>query len=321
MRLDGRLVNSQSILSGSALEPVFSNALKAHIQRNIAEARRIARASGLSNEEIHAARKSIKRARSTLRLMRGGIPGESFEQLRVALRSFAHSFTSVRDATVMHDRLLELVEENRQLSTSGVFSVAERLEIKQQQALEQMSAPSARDEIERVAGALQDRLECVRVDTDDWELLACGLKRIYRVGRRRFRALKKGADDDSVHRCRKAAKDLMYSLQSLTPMAVGQINRTVRQLHRLTDDLGEDHDLALLDSTLRDIGDRQQSKLRKAIKRRRAKLQRRARHAGRRLYERKPRRYLRHLGLRRNAWMVVHERLMRERPAPEGAAA
>ena len=314
-------MNSQSILSGSSLEPVFSNGLKVHIQRNIAEARRIARESALSNGEIHAARKSIKRARSTLRLMRGGIPGESFEQLRVALRSFAHSFTLVRDATAMHDRLLELVEGNTQLSTSGVSSVVKMLELKQQQALEQMSAPSARDEVERLAGALQRRLECVRVDRDDWELLACGLKRIYRVGRRRFRALKKGADDDSVHRCRKAAKDLMYSLQSLTPIAVGKISRTVRQLHRLTDDLGEDHDLALLDSTLRDIGDRQQSKLRKAIKHRRAKLQRRARHAGRRLYERKPRRYLRHLGLRRKEWIAVHERLMRERLAPKDEAA
>ena len=314
-------MNSQSILRTCALEPLLSNALKAHIQRNIAEARRIARASGLSNEEIHAARKSIKRARSTLRLMRGGIPGESFEQLRVALRSFTHSFTSVRDATVMHDRLLELVQGNTQLSTPGVSSVVKMLELKQQQALEEMSAPSARREVERLADALQHRLECVRFDQDDWELLACGLKRIYRVGRRRFRALKKGSDDDSVHRCRKAAKDLMYSLQSLTPIAVGKISRTVRQLHRLTDDLGEDHDLALLDSTLRDIGDRQQSKLRKAIKHRRAKLQRRARHAGRRLYERKARRYLRHLGLRRKEWIAVHERLMRERLAHEGAAA
>jgi len=138
------------------------------------------------------------------------------------------------------------------------------------------------------------------------KLLAGGLEGLYRQGRRRMRrARRRRRDAAAMHAWRKSAKDMRYVAETLERAgkrrrkAERRLRRVARRADRLGEMLGEEHDLALLEQRVRahtkrrDLGQRAHRDLLRAIARRRKRLRKRALREGERLYERKPRRFVR----------------------------
>ena len=127
------------------------------------------------------------------------------------------------------------------------------------------------------------------------KLMGPGLEHIYRAGRTgRRRAGRRHAGPRILHRWRKHVKDLRYAAEVL------DMAKIARRADALGEMLGEEHDLMLLAERVRAHRPlkrrrkRTRKRLLRAISRRRARLRRRALREGERLYELRPKRFVRY---------------------------
>jgi CHAD domain-containing protein len=84
------------------------------------------------------------------------------------------------------------------------------------------------------------------LETDGFEAFEEGLERIYRQGRRDFRAARKSPSAERMHEWRKRTKDLWYHLQLLEDSWKPVISALADEAHELSDRLGDEHDLTVL---------------------------------------------------------------------------
>lgn len=144
-----------------------------------------------------------------------------------------------------------------------------------------------------------------RTHASGFDAIRPGLRGIYSEGRRQMRRAGRRSSVLEMHEWRKSAKQLRYAAEALTPAGEGKdakrMRRLARQAERLGETLGEEHDLAMLAARVRRSkklfkGEQKSRKaLLKSIERRRERLRRRALKMGRRLYERKPKRFLKEI--------------------------
>src|ERR1700744_5159398 len=67
------------------------------------------RAGGPDERSVHAARKELKKARATLRLVRDALGTSSYKKENAALRDAARPLGEIRDAQVLRDALKSLI--------------------------------------------------------------------------------------------------------------------------------------------------------------------------------------------------------------------
>lgn len=233
---------------------------------------------GSPDQRVHAARKSIKRVRGLLRLLRTSMPRPRFAADNAALRDAARGLSAARDAAVAIATFDQLVPEPEPLLAA----------VRQDLVARSADAGAAPDDATLHAAA--DALAALRprlaadLGVLDWDTLAAGLAASYAGGRAAMRAAyAAGDDDEAFHRWRKRAKDLWY--QAL--------------LAELGDLLGEDHDLAVLAAAAAAspaLGER--------LGARHDELRRAAWQLGRRIYAERPRALLRRM---RTYWQVWRE--------------
>jgi CHAD domain-containing protein len=124
--------------------------------------------------------------------------------------------------------------------------------------------------------------------------IEAGLRRSYRDGRRREAEAYAWQTDEGFHEWRKRAKDLRYQVELLGPAWPDVMKDMERELHHLTDRLGDDHDLADLRLVLARShtlagSARRTDRILDGIGKRRSDLQADARPMGARIYGEKPR--------------------------------
>lgn len=248
---------------------------------------------------VHHTRKSVKRVRGALRLARDAIGDETYRQENDALRAVARSLAGARDAQVMTEtlaalercfpdelaaettqRLRERLDDERVRETA-TLAVDDDLAVATRQSLEDARARSAGWSFER----------------DGFDALAPGLKRVYRHGRKRMRAACDEPSAENLHDTRKRVKDLWHAAELLRPADPKRMKRLAKDAHALASLLGDRHDLDVLrdyaeanPQLFAAMSDREA--LLAAIDRRAEPLQRRALKAGRKLYERSPKRFV-----------------------------
>ena len=246
-----------------------------------------------SDVAIHTARKELKKARATLRLLRDSMSDAAYHRENAALRDAARPLGPIRDGKALLDALADLVEHfdaaAKCVPVNGLKrslrrdrADARRRIFKRAQALRQQRAAL------RTSGARADKW---RVGHRGWDVIGSGLKRTYGKGRRAARASKTNCTVENLHEWRKQAKYLRYQLEILRPLWPGLIGELVDQVHQLTDYLGDDHDLAVLrDKAMGNRGPDSTgpSALIELIDRRRAELRDQAFVLGRLIYEEQP---------------------------------
>ncbi len=125
------------------------------------------------------------------------------------------------------------------------------------------------------------------------------MRRIYRRGRRALGKVRKQPTDERWRELAKRSKDLWYLSELLQTVTPKRMRKVTKRAHQLSDLLGEDHELALLEQRI--PGDRLSEKelklLTRLIARRRRELQDEARLLARRLYRHKTGKFARRLGL------------------------
>jgi CHAD domain-containing protein len=150
-----------------------------------------------------------------------------------------------------------------------------------------------RSAFRRELGALRRRVRAWPLVNPGFGCLEPGLRRAYRDGKRSEAEAYAARTDEAFHEWRKRAKDLRYHVQLLGPAWSKPLEDLEKELHDLTDRLGDDHDLADLRQTLRRPR-RQTGHVGRVIDRighRRSELQADASPLGARIYAEKPRRF------------------------------
>ena len=249
----------------------------------------------LAPDDVHEIRKLIKRARAQLALLRPALDERDYAQVNRSLRDAARCLASARDSAVIaqaYARLREVGMDARPLK--GKAGPAP------QAAGRADPAPSTR----RLRTA-RTRATGMVVSGRAWGSLGPGLRAVYRRGRHCVQAADGTPTSEALHEWRKQVKRLWHVLEPFVAANPARLGAQVRDARRLSEVLGEEHDLAMLEAKLRRKASRR-SRLDEEIMaraaERRARLARRALRIGARLYAEPPKSFENQLRRDWDAW-------------------
>lgn len=268
-------------------------------------ARRLAQEE-LSDEQVHEARKNLQRSRAALRLLRATLGERSYRRENMRLRDAARALNPARDARVLTEALQGLRSNGSGLQQDRASLELEHLlRTEQRQVQRELKQNGILDQPRAALQRLAERSTQWRVGKAGWSELGPAFRRLYRSGRQAMPAPGERPDDAALHEWRKRTKYVRYALQMLEPMRPSLLSPLVREARRLTDCLGEHHDLSLLALKARDFSQSNGisvAPLLEAIERRQERLVARARGCGARLYRAKPKQLSERLGRYWHSW-------------------
>jgi len=276
------------------------------------EARRILRGQlkkGLRNlngqhaanpADVHDARKHIKKARATLRLLHGTLARGDYRKEDDVLRDAARPLSAARDATVLVDALDGLSHRYR-----GARHIRGARRFRR--TLLDAQARTQRRTLKAAGGVRHSRKLMRRaraaakrwsLGDNGWAALMQGAVRLYRQGRAALDGVRVEPSVECLHHWRKQTKYLYLQLELLAPVCSPRVSRLAQELRELSDDLGDDHDLAVLRKAAaahaQDFpDDAGATAFMTIIERSRTRLQRKALLRGARLYRAPPSRFAR----------------------------
>jgi CHAD domain-containing protein len=245
----------------------------------------------VSDQVVHEARKQFKQVRGALRMVRKELGEREFDRENKTLRNAGRPLSEVRDAKVMVETLDELGEHyKKQLSAEAFKNLraalnTRRRELRKKVLEKQHAARSIAASLRKSARRVSDW----RLPHSGWKGLASGLRQMYQQGRAAMQEANRDGTDEAFHEWRKRTKDLRYGLELLARAWPEAMQPMADSSHHLTDLLGKDHDLVVLqcvvEEELKDVCAHDESELLKAlVGQRRADLQKEARELGRKLY-------------------------------------
>lgn len=210
-------------------------------------------ADGLSNEsrngeqDIHQERTTIKRLRALLRLIRPAVDSAFFNRENVRLRTAARLLSFARDTEVALGTLKTLPVSN-EIDQDSVRSVLSGFQVK-------VERPNDLDEtmteVRRRLAQTRRNFHQLKLQGTEREILERGLRAVYRQGRNRMRDAIQLGEDSAFHRWRIRAKNLYYELEFLESVWPKRLHRLVSRLSKLQDEIGLDHDAAVLRAWLK----------------------------------------------------------------------
>lgn len=279
---------SRKARAGRASDPTAQS-----FERAIAKALdEIGAAGGPSPDNVHEARRCIKRARAALRLMRPSIGEAAFANEDARLAACGRSLAAAREAHVLLETLSQLGERFPNPSTiDGLASLAQLIRTRRD------AAAPASAVLAQSARMLRGSVEGLFLDSRDRTTrssLEKGLRAVYRRGRKTHARASASSSARSLHRWRKHAKYFADAVDALGDAAGNRQRKRARLARRIGDWLGEHHDLAMLDRFVAEhpglVSTEARQTLSARLGLRQRKLRERALRAGRRLYAAKTRR-------------------------------
>jgi CHAD domain-containing protein len=204
-------------------------------------------ASPNGEHDVHGVRTTIKRLRALLRLIRPAIGSALFNRENARLRTAAGLLSGARDTEVTCQTLKTLSISN-QTDRDALQAVLAGFE-------DQVQVPTDLDQtLAKVRDSLEQtrrNLHRLRFRRAEREVLEEGLRAVYRQGRKRMEVAIEQGQDNAFHRWRIRAKNLYYELEFLESIWPKRFDLLVSRLSKLQDEIGFDHDAAVLRAWLR----------------------------------------------------------------------
>jgi CHAD domain-containing protein len=236
---------------------------------------------------IHAARKRLKMLRALLRLVRSAVSNKTFKRHNQLLRDVGRLLSPIRDADVLA-ALVKSLQRDTGSPTRALQQIEQRVFLQRHAAQRALLEPAQ-------LRAITARMEAARDSQDEWtsglgaDAVLHGLWDSYRRARRVFKTARTSREDDCWHEWRKRAKDFWYHMRLVERAWPTALGATVDRCDELGDQLGDDHDLAVLATRLDQLApgasrSHDRRLVRHLIADRRQRLQREAREAGERLF-------------------------------------
>jgi CHAD domain-containing protein len=249
--------------------------------------------------------------------VRSEIGDDVYRLENACYRDAAKKLASAREAAVLLETFDDLVRHHAEQIAPEAFADIRR-QLRDNQPITELG-----DSRELAIALLHDARERPLhwpLAAEGFKLLARGLTGTYRRARRAFDRAYDGPANDVFHEWRKRTKDHWYHVRLLAPSWPGPLGALASELHRLSELLGDEHDLADLEAALDAIpGEELQSALgvlRALLVRRREQLRHQAQLLGERVFAERPERMERRFRAYFRAWQRELSR-----PAPSSRAA
>lgn len=203
------------------------------------------------DEAIHEVRRRLKRVRALLRFVRCGMPRKQYQRENRKLRNLARPLNDLRDGTVILQALAKVSQSSR--LSPVIEGLAGQWQIEQRD-LEQhlIEDQQILTTIARGLRAARHRVRHWSIDLRGRRLLETGLRESYQAGQHCFQAALQMPQSERLHEWRKRAKHLYYQLQFLGSIAPESLDLQIESFDRLTELLGQHHDLAMLSHRISD---------------------------------------------------------------------
>jgi CHAD domain-containing protein len=268
---------------------------------------------------IHEARKHLKKTRALLRLVRSALGRATYRRENDALRDVAAQLSATRDADVLVatvDALAQrgagrLPADDFAALRAALMAEAEAAHVGGTGATTAPAPTAAGAPADTAAAAAQElraahgRVEEWPLEGSDWETVVDGISRAYARGFREREIAEAEPTVQHLHDWRKRVKDLWYHHRLLQQVWPAVMEAYGEEAHVLSEQLGDDHDLAVLHARLERGVELPASAaadlepLLALVDERRAELQAAARQIAMRLYAESPKAFERRL----RAWI------------------
>ena len=246
-------------------------------------------------DNIHCARRHVKKTRALLRLFAGALPSDA-PATTAHLRDVGHALGRLTDGSAP---LLAYGRLKKRYPRLIPHATGERIV----QVLEHPPHRRHRPQPEnprRLARALADESRAVRqwtIDQRGFTAVAAGLRRTVRRGRRSMRQAWRHPTAARLHAWRCRVKDYWFEVRLLNARTGWHLSSLAKRLETLDGVLGEYHDLALLRAEIElapaaTLSRRERAEVMHAIARQRRHLRRRAHALGDEIYRQPPRAFV-----------------------------
>lgn len=237
---------------------------------------------------VHEARKEIKKARSLLRMVRPRISDADYRKANRNFRNMGRAFSTWRDAEVALKTVNKLRDDCRE--PRGRRALDELGEILQARHDKVFRGGLPERKVKKKLRAARQDLKNLKLDGLSRTDLICGSQEMYRRGREALQEAELTHAPEDLHEWRKRVKDLWHQLRILRPARLVVGAEFAREMKKLSDYLGDDHDLVMLRDVARktDLSKWQLDVLEEQVDLRRKELQSVAFELGHRLFAGKP---------------------------------
>ena len=262
------------------------------------------------DEAVHQARKRLKKTKAVVRLVRDRIGKDLYKQENARYRDIGRKLANLRDAKVQIGTLDNLTARFGDTVAEDAFKdIRRELQIDYRREYQRVLD-------EGIIVSVKNELKDAKMQIDDWKIKSSGwkaidesLKRVYKKGYKGLDRAMSQPTAENLHDWRKRVKYLRYHLCILRPIWSEIMEEWVDRTHDLSDYLGEDHDLAVLQEFVLKQPERFNRQntlesLNALIDLRRQELQPKAIFIGRKIYTEKDKRFVKRLN---NYWRIWQE--------------
>lgn len=265
------------------------------------------RGVGQRDEAIHEARKSIKKIRGVLRLIRPRL-GPVYREENTRLRDIGRGLSEIRDAQAIIEVFDGVVDKYKDhLQSEALASIRQGLEKSKREMEQGTNVEHAVRAARATLRSLRGRVSQWPLESDGFQAIAAGLEGIYRRGRKAMSAARKKAKPEDFHEWRKRVKDHWYHVRLLESLWTDIMRTHEASLKELETWLGDDHNLVVLHEKLerqpQKFGEENAIQLFTTLAdRHQEELRENAMSLGERIYEEKPRDFTRRMSNLWDAW-------------------
>jgi CHAD domain-containing protein len=198
-------------------------------------------------ENIHEARRCIKRLRATLKMVRKRMDEDTNDAENIALRDASRKLSGARDA---HVALATFEQLAPKLAGPDVQRVRSMLKEEVRQTSRRALTVNGLAEVAADIRISGQKIVQAELNENGWPLFGSGIQDSYARARHTARRLKDDTEPAVVHEWRKITKGLFFQLE-LVRRALGKTERKLlARLEKLGTILGEHHDLDTLRTML-----------------------------------------------------------------------
>ena len=208
------------------------------------------------HETVHSLRKSCKKLRGLVRLVRPVF--DDYREENAAFRDAGRGLSFLRDAGVLietYDDLLECYKD--QIERPRFAPIRRRLTLLQKESAERDDIGDRLEQLRQTMTKARKRAKRWRIADDGFAALAPGLCKSYKGAQRAMDQAGKKPTAEAVHEWRKRVKDHWYHSRLLSPIWPKPMKAHCEVADQLGDKLGKHHDLEVFRQRLDgdDFGD------------------------------------------------------------------
>src|SRR5688572_751656 len=146
---------------------------------------RSARSAKAGDKMVHEVRKRLKEIRGTIRLVRGELGDRAFQRENRTFRDAGRPLSVVRDAAVLVETLDKVIEGSKGRAKKKGFAALRRALVEKQREAQGKMKRQTRvvPEIVKSMRAARERVEQWPIESEGWEAIEDGLRRVYAAGR------------------------------------------------------------------------------------------------------------------------------------------